>query len=91
MDEIGVPGVHIAMSGIQNRRVIGDIQLPYDHDHDGICFIFNVRINLKPRAANCIGSVMVSVLASSAVDHEFEPRSGLIKNYENISYLLLLL
>ena len=25
---------------------------------------------------NCIGGVMVSMLASSAVDHGFEPRSG---------------
>jgi hypothetical protein len=29
-----------------------------------------------------IGGVMVSVLASSAVDHEFEHRSGQTKDYE---------
>ena len=31
---------------------------------------------------NCIGGVMVSVLASSAVDRRFEPRSGQTKDYE---------
>ena len=31
---------------------------------------------------NRIGGVIVSVLASSVVDREFEPRSGQIKNYE---------
>ena len=31
---------------------------------------------------NRIGGAMVSVLASSAVDHEFEHRSGQIKDYE---------
>ena len=31
---------------------------------------------------NRIGGVMVSVLASSAVDHEFEHRSGQTKDYE---------
>ena len=29
---------------------------------------------------NCIGGVMVSVFASSAVDREFEPRSGQTKD-----------
>ena len=36
------------------------------------------NINQKHR----IDGVMVSVLASSAVDHGFEPRSGQTKNYE---------
>ena len=31
---------------------------------------------------NRIGGVMVSVLASSAVDHGFEPGSGQTKDYE---------
>ena len=31
--------------------------------------------------ANRIGSVMVAVLASSAVDREFEPRSGQTKDH----------
>jgi hypothetical protein len=31
---------------------------------------------------NRIGGVIVSVLARSVVDREFEPRSGQIKNYE---------
>jgi len=30
---------------------------------------------------NCIGGVMISVLASSVVDHGFEPRSDQTKNY----------
>ena len=32
---------------------------------------------------NCIGGVMVNVLASSAVDGGFEPRSGQSKDYKN--------
>ena len=31
---------------------------------------------------NCIGGVMVSVLVSSAVEREFEPRLGQTKNYK---------
>ena len=31
---------------------------------------------------HCIGGVMVSVLASSAVDRGFEPRSGQTKDYK---------
>ena len=31
---------------------------------------------------NCIGGVMVSMLASSAVDGGFEPRSGQSKDYK---------
>ena len=31
---------------------------------------------------NCIGGVMVSVLAWSAVDHGFVPRSGKTKDYK---------
>jgi hypothetical protein len=38
---------------------------------------------------NSIGGVMISVLASSAVDRVFEPWSGQTKDY-NILYLLLL-
>ena len=38
---------------------------------------------------NRIGGVMISVLASSAVDRGFEPRSGQTKDYKNW-YLLLL-
>jgi hypothetical protein len=34
------------------------------------------------KAANRIGSVMVGVLASNAVDREFEPRSGQTKEYK---------
>jgi hypothetical protein len=32
---------------------------------------------------NCIGGVMVSMLASSAVDHGFELQSDHSKNYTN--------
>jgi hypothetical protein len=31
---------------------------------------------------NCIGGVMVSVLASSALDYGFKPRSGQTKDYK---------
>ena len=34
------------------------------------------------QSGNRIGDVMVSVLASSAVDRGFEPRSGQIKDYK---------
>ena len=36
----------------------------------------------SPLSPNCIGGVMVSVLASSAVDCGFEPWSGQTKDYE---------
>ena len=35
-----------------------------------------------PILFNHIGGVLVSVFASSAVDHGFEPRSGQTKDYE---------
>ena len=34
------------------------------------------------KRGNRIGGVMVSVLTSSAIDHEFEPRSGQTKDYK---------
>ena len=34
------------------------------------------------KKGNCIGGVMVSVLASSVVDRGFEPRSGQTKDYK---------
>ena len=37
---------------------------------------------LSNRWCNSIGGVMISVLASSAVDRSFEPRSGRTKDYE---------
>ena len=40
-----------------------------------------IRISLTTKK-NRIGGVMVSVIASSAVDRGFEPRSGQTKNYE---------
>ena len=39
-------------------------------------------ISRFPRLANRIGGVMVRVLASSAVDRGFEPRSGQTKDYK---------
>ena len=38
---------------------------------------------LRPNRENCIGGVMVSVFASSAVDRAFEPWSGQTKGYAN--------
>jgi hypothetical protein len=38
-----------------------------------------------PMFSNRIGGVMVSVLALSAVDRGFEPRSGQIKDYEIVA------
>ena len=40
-----------------------------------------IRINLK-KIGNRIDSLMVSVLASSAIDCGFEPRSGQTKEYK---------
>jgi hypothetical protein len=45
---------------------------------------FNFRCNW-----NRIGSVMVSLLASSVVDRGFEPRSGQAKDYQTGILLLL--
>ena len=45
--------------------------------------MFGMRSNCAPLIANfSIGGVMVSMLASSAVDRGFEPRSGQTKDYE---------
>jgi hypothetical protein len=42
-----------------------------------------VKVNdLSSVIYNRIGGVMVSVLASSVVDHGFEPRSGQTKDYK---------
>jgi hypothetical protein len=37
---------------------------------------------MSPHSGHIIGSVMVSVLVSSVVDHGFEPLSGQTKDYE---------
>ena len=44
-----------------------------------------IRINLK-KIGNRIDSLMVSVLASSAIDCGFEPRSGQTKEYKIVIY-----
>ena len=41
------------------------------------------RVHAASYNTNCIGGVMVRVLASSAVDRGFEPRSGHTKDYTN--------
>jgi hypothetical protein len=41
------------------------------------------RVHAASYNTNRIGGVMVRVLASSAVDREFEPRSGHTKDYTN--------
>ena len=46
-----------------------------------ICFNFT-EICSVTICSNRIGGVMVSMLASSAVDRGFEPRSGQTKDYE---------
>ena len=40
------------------------------------------QCNIQPFRPNCIGDVMVSMIASSAVDRSFEPRSSQINDYE---------
>ena len=50
-------------------------------------FTFSLYTNIWE---NHIGGVMVSVLASNAVDRGFEPRSGQTKDYKIQWYLLLL-
>ena len=42
----------------------------------------SIRYNKSIDHVNRVGSVMVSVLASSAVDHGFETRSGQTKDYK---------
>ena len=49
----------------------------------------SVYLRIVTHFVNRIGGVMVCMLASSAVDIEFEPRSGKIKDYR-IGILLLL-
>jgi len=54
-------------------------------------FLFSCTFSLSneyKRPKNRIGGVMVTVLTSSAVDREFEPRSSQTKNYEIGIYCL---
>ena len=48
----------------------------------GIVYFINTFDNNYQQHVNRIGGVMVSVLASSAVDHGFQLRSGQTKDYE---------
>jgi hypothetical protein len=48
--------------------------------NDVVCLFDQVLHHTQHK--NRDGGVMVSVLASSAVDHGFEPRSGQIKDYK---------
>ena len=48
-----------------------------------------LRVHAASYNTNRVGGVMVKVLASSAVDRGFEPRSGHTKDHKNL-YLLLL-
>ena len=41
-----------------------------------------IKVNYRSFCSNHIGDVIVSVLALSAVDHEFEPRSVQTKDYK---------
>ena len=58
--------------------------------HNFVCHTLTRYITISLSSlANCIGDVMVSVIASSAVDRGFELRSGQTKNYKNLYVLLL--
>ena len=48
----------------------------------GVFYFINTFDNNYQQHVNRIGGVMVSVLASSAVNHGFQLRSGQTKNYE---------
>jgi hypothetical protein len=39
-------------------------------------------LNIAPCIGNCVSGVMVNVFASSVIDHVFEPRLGLTKDYK---------
>ena len=60
-------------------KFVDPLQLS-EHRHKATCIIsiFKSMVQYYPR--NRIGDVMVSVFASSAVDREFEPRSGQTKD-----------
>jgi hypothetical protein len=47
-----------------------------------VCITTKVVSSNPVMARNRIGGIMVNVLASSAVDHGFEPRLGQTKDYK---------
>jgi hypothetical protein len=54
----------------------------FQWDDDEVLYIYCLIYEPVYLLCNRIGGVMISVLASSAVDRGFEPRSGQIKDYE---------
>ena len=70
------PYLQIDSEGRLNTKI-------YDKRDDFNCSVVNfsfIRSNI-PSVVNRISGVMASVLASSAVDLGFDPRSGLVKDY----------
>ena len=58
-----------------------DFDLNYVDVGGSVAYYKMILISLHHTNVDCIGGVMVSVLAWSAVDREFEPKSGQTKDY----------
>ena len=58
-----------------------DFQLNSVDVRGSVAYYKMILISLHNNNVDCIGGVMVSVLAWSAVDREFEPKSGQTKDY----------
>ena len=63
-----------------NRRKSSDYYLHVTLNYE--YFPFTLSLPFFPLPYNCIGDVMVSVLASNAIDHGFEPWLGQTKDYK---------
>ena len=48
-----------------------------------VWLLFNANLAIFQLSDNHIGGVMVSVLASSVINHVFHPQSGQTKDYKN--------
>ena len=58
-----------------------DFQLNSVDVRGSVAYYIMILISLHHKNVDCIGGVMVSVLAWNAVDRGFEPRSGQTKDY----------
>ena len=70
---------HKSLTLYISRATVTNINIYTKHAH--ICFNSTKHIIIK-ESVNRIGDVIVSVLASSAVDRGFEPRLGQTKDYK---------
>jgi hypothetical protein len=71
------------MNLLTNMKYVFEFELYTLHVWTIKCVVtlYSYFMFICAKSINCICRIMVSVLASSAVDREFEPRSGQTKDY----------